>query len=153
MAPTAESSSGPALSGLVLIALSIGTALFVVAIIVNFFRVKRERKLGGLYAAVANDDDNGDEIDMDAWVESCAVEEQEATYARVMNRPGRSNTAARIEHQVATNPLPAIHVAPSLESPQRGQIRIASPQSQPDMMADEFFDDPASPDHQIRVVS
>ena len=32
-----------ALSGLVLIALSIGTALFVVAIIVNFFRVKRER--------------------------------------------------------------------------------------------------------------
>jgi len=39
--------------------------------------------------------------------------------------------------QVATNPLPAIHVAPSLESPQRGQIRIASPQSQPDMMADE----------------
>lgn len=142
-----------ALSEIVTIALIMGTALCLVAIIVNFVLVRRERRNGRFYAAVANDD-TGDEIDMDAWVESCAVEAQEATEARAMNT-ARNDTAARIERQMAPYPLPdtPARTEPVFESLQMRPLRLASQQSEADMMADQFFDDPASPDHQIRGLS
>lgn len=153
VSPTAEPDSESALTEVVMIALIMGTTLFLVAIIVNFVLVRRERKKGGFYAAVANDD-TGDEIDMDYWVESCAVEAHEATAARATNT--RNVTAARVECQMAPNPLPDTPVRttePVFESPQMRPLRLASQQSEADMMADQFFDDPASPDHQIRGLS